>query len=61
MFTTNIHGPCKDCAERHIACWATCHKYAEYQQKLCVIKAAERAEKQLDEMTKSYKWDWWNR
>lgn len=23
--------PCKDCAERHEACWGSCDKYAEWK------------------------------
>lgn len=40
--------PCKGCEDRHLACHATCAKYAEYTAWVKATRKAEIHEKELD-------------
>jgi len=41
-----IEGPCKDCPERHEACWGVCDKYAEYRARLDTMREEMRRRNQ---------------
>ena len=34
--------PCKDCKERHEACWGGCEKYKEWKQRLDELNRVRR-------------------
>lgn len=40
-----MSGPCKDCADRHTACWGTCEKYGDYKKELEALKRATQMDK----------------
>lgn len=39
--TVNV-SPCKDCKDRHMACWDKCAKYAHWKAELQKVKDAEK-------------------
>ena len=43
-----INGPCKNCPDRHAACWSDCERFLEYKEKTNAIKSARIKEMSLD-------------
>lgn len=39
---TNAHAPCKDCPNRHKACWGDCEAYKQYKRDIANYYDARR-------------------
>jgi hypothetical protein len=44
-----MDGPCKDCENRHEACWGTCAAFKEYRKPLDVIRQDRQRSRQARE------------
>lgn len=45
-----MNPPCRDCPDRHINCHSECTRYLRWKEHLAALKAAEKAEKDKDDM-----------
>ena len=44
----SLGSPCKDCPDRHEACWGHCEKYKQWTDKIHKLKQAEKEQKMRD-------------
>lgn len=45
----SIIAPCKDCADRHMACHSSCEKYLSYKEQLDLVRDSKSALKMIDD------------
>ncbi len=39
-----VHSPCKDCPDRHYACWGSCAKYQAFRTELAKVRKIQKEE-----------------